>query len=119
MNVDHVRVYHCLACTGKDGASLYEQLPQNLLAAKSAVDYGLQAACQMLMHGDQKLEAMLLNITNPDWQQQVEDQAVDIVIELCLDSTGEVLHSVSNQICCLDGLYTWHLLNTSCISTHM
>ena len=48
----------------------------------------LQAACQMVMHGDQKLETLLLNIGSPDWQQQVEQQAVTILAMLCLDFTG-------------------------------
>ena len=50
----------------------------------------LQAACQMLMHGDHELECVLLNISNPDWQQQVEQQAVAILAMVCLDFTGKL-----------------------------
>ena len=47
----------------------------------------------MLMHGDHKMESMLLNIGNPDWQQQVEQEAVAILAMLCLDLTGELTRS--------------------------
>ena len=58
------------------------------MCAMSEAESVLQAACQMLMHGDQKLESILLNLDNPGWLQQVEQKTVNVLAMICLDSTG-------------------------------